>query len=321
MGTFLATDKMDPALIERIARSIGGARSARGKRKAVRLRTFLRLAIVVAVTAIASTALLARRRYQQEVARARAELLRTVQANTALITPDERSFMGRVEPWLLGLVAPYEGDIVADELRPAKALDATLARTSVYVRGPLSAFGSPAAMADTASASTRDALLLCLLDPPASRAEKVVLAKVRAVYAGGGNTSEHARRLHDAEDGLRRLLAPWQARVESARELRDLDRLQAEFAKVPIAETRRAAQAEILIAAMDESDESGPADLDGERAHHVRVAVVDLPAGKVLLRTRKRVDPNWLAASTRSTLASAVDGCALAFDVRAGVGR
>ena len=323
MGTVLATHKMDPALIARIERSLGaGARTARGQRTTARLRkSLLRFVIGVAVMATASTALLARRRYQQEVTRARAELLHTVQANTALITADERSFMSRVDSWLLGLAASYDGDLVVDELRHGKACDATLARSSVYVRGPLSAFGSRAAIADTASASTRDAFLLCLLDPPVSRVEKVVLAKVRAAYAGGANASEHARRLHDAEGGLRQLLAPWQERAESARELRDIDRLKADLAKVPVAATKRAAQAELLIAAMDEADEPGPADLDGERAHQVRVAVIDLRANRVLLRVRKRVDPNWLAASTRSTYASAVDGCALALDVRAGVGR
>jgi hypothetical protein len=39
----------------------------------------------------------------------------------------------------------------------------------------------------------------------------------------------------------------------------------------------------------------------------------------MLLRTRKRVDPNWLAATTRSNFASAVDGCALALDIRSAV--
>jgi hypothetical protein len=41
----------------------------------------------------------------------------------------------------------------------------------------------------------------------------------------------------------------------------------------------------------------------------------------VLVRARKRVDPSWLAATTRSSFASAIDGCALAVDVRALVAR
>jgi len=323
VGTFLATHKMDLALVARIERSVGAAaRSARGKRVSARLRTsLLRLTIAVGVTALLGAAFIARRRYQQEVSRAKATLLDSVRAQNAALTAEERNFMTRVEPWLSRLAASYEGDVVADELRPTKALDAVLARASVYVRGPVSAFANPAAMAEVASASTRDSLLLCLLDPPASRAEKVVLAKVRAAYAGGANASEHARRLHDAGSGLRQLLVPWDERVHNAIEIRDLDRVKAEIAKVPVAETKRAVQAELLIAAMDEPDEPGPADLDGERAHQVRVSVIDLGAKKILLRARKRVDPNWLAATTRSTFASAVDGCALALDVRAAVDR
>jgi len=323
VGTFLATRKMDPALVRRIERSVGaGALPARAKRVTAHLRTsLLRFSIAIGVTALASTAFLSRRRYQHEVSRARAALLDAVHANSALVTAEERSFMTRVEPWLRGLAASYEGDVIADELRPLKALDAALARSSVYVRGPVSAFGRSTTIAEAASASTRDSFLLCLLDPPASRGEKVVLSKVRAVYKGGANTSEHARRLHEAAAGLRQILSPWEERVESARELRELDHLQGELAKIPVAETKRAAQAELLIAAMDEPDEAGPADLDGERAHQVRVAVIDLRGSQVLVRVRQRVDPSWLATTTRSNFASVIDGCALALDVRALVAR
>jgi hypothetical protein len=142
---------------------------------------------------------------------------------------------------------------------------------------------------------------------------------VRAAYGGGVNVAEHVRRLHDAEWGLRQILTPWEERICNAPELRDLQHLKAELAEVPIQETKRALRAELLIAALDEPDEAGPADLDGERPHQVRVALIDLRAGKIVLRTRQRVDPNWLAAATRSNFASAVDGCALALDIRSGI--
>jgi hypothetical protein len=312
---------MDPALIARIERAVGSRpRPARAKRSSTRLRaSLLRLTVAVAVTALATAAVLARRRYREGMASTRASLLETVHAQGAVLSPDERTFLSRVEFWVTGLAAPYEGDIVTDELRVPKGFDALLARPSLYVRGPVSAFANSNAVADTASASTRDSLLLCMLDPPASRAEKIVLSKVRTAYSGGANVAGHVRRLHDAESGLKQMLAPWEERVRSAPEQRDLDHLKADLARVPVEETKRAVQAELLIAAMDEPDEAGPADLDGERPHQVRVAVVDLQAAKIVLRMRKRVDPNWLAATTRSNFASAVDGCALALDIRAGV--
>jgi hypothetical protein len=312
---------MDPALIARIERSVGSRpRAARATpSKTRRYTSLLRLAIAVAVTALATTAVLARRRYHQEMARARASLLDTVHAQEAALSPEERTFMSRVEPWITGLAGPYDGDIVADELRVLKGLDSVLARPSLYVRGPVAAFGNSNAIADTASASTRDSLVLCMIDPPASRAEKAVLSKVRAAYGGGANVAEHVHRLHDAESGLKQILAPWEERIRNAPELRDIDHVKTDLAKVPVFETKRALRAVLLIAAMDEPDEAGPADLDGERPHQVRVALIDLRVGKMLLRTRKRVDPNWLAATTRSNFASAVDGCALALDIRSAV--
>jgi hypothetical protein len=312
---------MDPALVARIERSVGSRpRAARAKPSAARLRTsLLRLTIAVAVTALATTAILARRRYHQEMARTRTSLLDTVHAQRAALTPEERTFMSRVEPWITGLTGAYEGDIVADELRLPKGFDAVLARPSVYVRGPVAAFGNSNAIADTASASTRDSIVLCLIDPPASHVEKVVLSKVRAAYGGGANVAEHVHRLHDAESGLKQILAPWEERIRNASELRDIDHVKFDLGKVPVEETKRALRAELLIAALDEPDEAGPADLDGERPHQVRVALIDLRAGKIVLRTRQRVDPNWLAAATRSNFASAVDGCALALDIRSGI--
>jgi hypothetical protein len=319
VSTFLATSKMEPALIERIERSVAGRGRTRKKREPRRIKaTLLRLAIAVAITAVATSVLLARYRYRQEVARSRARLRETVAAQSAALSADDRGFMTRVEPWLRGLGAAYEGDVTSPEVHSSKDLDAILARPSVYVRGPVSAFASSAAIADTAAASTRDALLLCLLDPPASRTEKTVVAKVRAVYASGA-FSEHARRLHEAADGVRRILSPWEERLQTAHELRDLERIQIDLSKVHVEETKRAVRAELLIAAMDEPGPPGPADLDGEKAHDVRLAIVDLRAGRVVLRARRHVDPDWLTASTRSTFAAATDGCALAFDIRSAV--
>ncbi|MET0595039.1 MAG: hypothetical protein ABW133_20235 [Polyangiaceae bacterium] len=317
MATFLATSKMDPALIARIERSVGGTpRAERKQRVTARTKaTVLRLVIAAAIVGIAGSVLLARRRYQQAVARGRAELLEKVRAQSAALSPEDRAFMSRVEPWLHGLAAGYEGDVTSDEIRTAKGFETTLARPSVYVRGATSAFANTTAIADTAAASTRDSFVFCLVDPPASRTEKAVLAKVRLAYAGGTSV-EHVRRLHDAVDGLHRILLPWEARLDAAREIRDLDRITNELSYVHAIDAKRAVQADLLIAAMDEPGAPGPADLDGEKARDVRVLIVDIRAGKVLLRARKNVDPGWLTASTRATHAAGADGCALAHDIR-----
>ena len=67
---------------------------------------------------------------------------------------------------------------------------------------------------------------------------------------------------------------------------------------------------------MDEPGEpGGPTELDGERAHAVRIGIVALGPAKVLLRMRKRVDPSWISTAKRPEYASGLDGCKLALDV------
>jgi hypothetical protein len=48
----------------------------------------------------------------------------------------------------------------------------------------------------------------------------------------------------------------------------------------------------------------------------VRIAIVDVSAGKVLLWLRRRVDPGWISVAKRADYASGLDACALALDVR-----
>jgi hypothetical protein len=72
---------------------------------------------------------------------------------------------------------------------------------------------------------------------------------------------------------------------------------------------------------MDEAgDPNVPAELDGERPHDVRVALVETKTGRALLRMHAHVDPSVWNAGTRPEYASGLDACALAFDARALLG-
>jgi hypothetical protein len=66
------------------------------------------------------------------------------------------------------------------------------------------------------------------------------------------------------------------------------------------------------------ADGTGPADLDGERAHFVRVGLFDLTKSSVLLRARRRVDPGAWSNAARAEYSSGLDACALAFDLHEG---
>ena len=96
------------------------------------------------------------------------------------------------------------------------------------------------------------------------------------------------RRLWDAEAGLPLLSPQWAARVEAAPP-GDLAKLRKEFDRAPIDRAKLAARAGYLLVAMDEPpDGGGPTKLDGERAHWVRVGLVDLSSETILLSMRKR---------------------------------
>ena len=194
----------------------------------------------------------------------------------------------------------------------------------LYVRGPAASFTDPAKIAPAAALSAKDGLVLCLLSPPESRTESTITARARRAY-GRLLTVEDAtpnvRRFHELEVGLPFLAPSFEARVVGASGAAELVSLERAFDKAPIAEAKRAVRSEVLLAAFDEpGDPHGPTEIDGERAHDVRVVLVDIASGATLFRVRRHVDPGRVAStSARIQYASGIDSCALAFDVRVAV--
>lgn len=326
MATFLTTSRMDPALAARIEASVSGRTRKPGEpRLSPRLVALVRVVLVLVVAFAGYAVVGARRRDRQEIERTRAGLLGAVRAQAASLTPEDRGSVVRAESWLMRFTGAYEGDLVADELAASRALKATLARPAIYVRGQLGSFVNPAQIKEAAALSTKDALLLCLMDPPDSKAEKVLLGTVRIAYSGGVAMEEHTanvRRLEDAVAGLPLLAPQWSERVRATDDPAELARLRRELDRASIDRAKQAARAGLLVLAMDEpSDGGGPTELDGERAHAVRIGVVDLAASRILLRMRKLVDPSWISLAKKSEYASGLDSCGLAFDVHEAVGR
>jgi len=143
-----------------------------------------------------------------------------------------------------------------------------------------------------------------------------MLARVLASGADDGNTA-HVQRLDDGEVTLPILLSAWSQAVASASDAATLAARRRQLEKAPVERGVLALKSEVLLVAMDEPGTGkGPTELDGERAHDVRVGVVDLAAARVLLRVRRHVDPTWVSEARRPVYASALDGCALALDVR-----
>lgn len=325
MATFLTTSKMHPELAARIEASVRGQKHTPGAQRRLppRVVSIARAALVLVVALGVYTVVTGRRHDRAEVERTRASLLDAVGAQSAWLSAEDKGAVTRAESWLMRSSGEYEGDLVTADLSAPGALAAALARPAIYVRGPLGAFRSPTLIANAASTSAKDSLLLCLVEPPAARGEKVLLEKVLIAYGGGpaleGRTS-NVRRLHEAIVGLPLLLPPWSDRVRSAPDAAELARLKRELERAPVVRAKQAVRAELLIAAFDEpSDGGGPTELDGERAHAVRVMVVELASEKVLLRARKLVDPTWISLAKKSTHATGIDSCGLAFDVHEGL--
>jgi hypothetical protein len=278
-----------------------------------------RLGGAAALVALVVFALAARRQAARDLERERSALLEAIAAEAAGLAPSDRDAVARDEAIAARYAGAYEGDLVAPELRVAGALDAMLAEPMVYVRAPISAFADAATTTAALSESSKDALLLCLVDPPASRAEKTLLPVVRTSYGGGAleQQTPHARPLYEAMVGLPFLLPPWTARVRAAEEHEVLVALRRELDKAPLDRAKRAASAKRMLLAIDEpGDGPGPTELDGERAHWVRVILTDVDPARPLLRIRRRVDPSGLTPGPRDKYARGLDACALALDVR-----
>ena len=321
MPTFLTNSKMDPALAARIEASVRGRRRKPGERKiAPRVIAIVRIAVVIGIVSVVVSIVSAQRKSRREIETTRATLLEDVRAKSASLTAYDKECLPRAESWLVRFAGAYEADLIADELRAPGALGSILARPSIYVRAPLGALQSASTIAEASAVSAKDPFASCIVEPPRSRAEKVLLQNVRVSYAGGAPLEESTRnvhRLYDAEAGLPFLLPPWSDRVRATGDPFELARLRNELEKAPIERAKETAKATLLLLAIDEpGEEGGPTELDGERAHAVRVGLVDLAASKVLVRLRKRVDPKWISPAMRPTHASGLDGCALALDVR-----
>lgn len=320
MASFLTNAKMHPALAARVEASARGRRSTPGDASsAASVRALIRLVVVVVVASVGAWVFVTWRRESARIEGERALIIDIARGHDALLTDTDRGAFDRDATWLAKLAGPYEGDLVASELAAPGVFDAMLARPAVYVHGPVDSFGTPPSVADAAVESVKDSFLLCLVDPPQARSEKVVLDKVRVAYGVDGaleQATPDVMRLADARAALRVLSPEWRAKVGGA-DSSQLGKLHAELDRAPIESGKRALKAGLMIAVMDEhGPATGPSELDGERAHLVRVAIVDVVVGRTLLRLRRRVDPADWSERSRTTYARGLDECGLAFDVR-----
>lgn len=324
MPTLLVTNKMSPELARRVQASVSGRKRPGGhKSRSPSAVALIRLVTLALVGGAIVGWISLRQRAQDELARLREDVLATVSKASHKLSVEDRRALPRIERALSRAAGVYEGDWVEPALASGTALAALLEKPLVYVRGAVDGFGTPEAIAESARASQKDAFLLCLLDPPPARTEKALLERVSIAYSSRHRVDERTPSgyaLYEVEAGAPFFAPEFGERVSVLKDRRRLEELQRSVARAPLARASEAAKARTLVYVLDEpGDRSKPMELDGERARHVRVGVVDLASDKVLLRLRKYVDPAWISLTRRSQYASGLGACALSVDVRAHV--
>lgn len=318
MPTLLVTKRMSPALAARVQAAVSGHRTGAARRAPLKalLRFFTFVFLVASVASILNF------RHQQALEREsrRGALLQTVATEAAKLSRKDRELPGSIAAAIaLETSAKYAGDTIAEDLRSAASLDEALSHPIIYLRGPLESLAQPARLAELAAGSAKDAFVLCLLAPPDARSEKALRAKASTAAAQGKGmqAAAHVERLAPLLQVRPLLERDWAERVRATEAIPALHKLQNLLEAAPFPAAVRAAKARQLLLVADESlTASGPTELDGERAHAVRVVLTDLNDGEPRLRLRRTVDPSWLSEATRAQFASGADSCALAMDIR-----
>lgn len=324
MPTLLVTNKMSPELARRVQASVSGRKRLAGRKsRSPGAVALMRLVTLLLVAGAVGGFISLRRRAEDELTRLREDVLSSVGKAARTLTLEDRRTLPRIERALSRAAGVYEGDWVEPALSSGTALAELLQKPLVYVRGAVDAFGTPEAIAETARASQKDAFLLCLVDPPSARTEKALLDRVFVAYSSRHRVDERTPNgyaLYEAEAGAPFFAPEFVERVNASKDRRRLEELRRSVESAPLARASEAVKARTLVFVMDEPGDRGkPMELDGERARHVRVGIVDLSNDKVLLRLRKYVDPAWISLKRRAEYASGLDACALSLDVRAHV--
>jgi len=316
MPTLLVQHKMHPALRARIAATLKRSSGGGGRRlmDAPTAIAALRVLAVLSIVSLAVALYVVRKRAQERFEHKRASIVAAIQSQTAVLTDDDRRTLPRVEAWIAQFSQSYDGDVVTDE---ARSFDAMIARETIYLRGPLPDYTDAKNVAPASEQSAKDTFLACLFSPPTARTEDIVLAHLHAVGETMEQRTSNVVLLRDAELGAKFISPAWITRIEQATSLQELALLQHDQAHAPIDAAVKASRARQLLVVLDEVAAGGGfAELEGDRPHTARVAVVELPTERVLLRLRKEVDPTWISSGRKRKYSLSLDGCVLAMDVR-----
>lgn len=304
--TFLTNPKMSPELAARIESSVRGRRIRPGETTlGPAARTVIRFTLAALVIGGVYAFFAAKRSDARQFDQTKQTLLDRLKQASDGVTQAEIDAVKKDEQLLVRLSTQYDGD-------KSEAGEKDFERTMMYVRGPLYEFASTAKLVDIAKATVKDPLLACLIHPPSNKNEKAIVQSVRNPAA-----TPNVVRFADVETGLPFLSPGYAEKVRASSTEGELAVYKTSIDRASLELAKPALRSELLLAVMDEPGPSGGiTEMDGERPHDVRIYLVERATQKVLLRTRKWVDPSVWTPDHRAQFASGMDGCALAYDVR-----
>jgi len=317
MPSFLVNDRMNPELKRRVRLSLkSDLRQRAGGQSARRGHWAVRLMAVLGVISLGTFLTVTYRQSRAELRQEKAQLLVRFEQQRA---PFDAAFRGReqkVEQLLIHAHEPYAGDWLDPQLKRPGALDALLAPSLAYVRGPLRGFLSDAERRQTSKEAGPEALIRCLIDPPSSIKESEILRHLGRIY----EPKRFIDKFYDFE-AARGAFAFVDSGCED--EIRQADRMKhvlslgRELREQKLGVAAQVRQVRLLIAVFDEPKERGvAADFDGEATHYLRISVVDLDTPRVWWRVRRQVDPQWISEKSRLAYSRELDSCRLAYELR-----
>jgi hypothetical protein len=276
-----------------------------------------------------------------ELGRRRKTIAQEIAAERAALSDRPRALVAAMDDVILEATRmPWPGDTHASDLARPEDRAALFGRTMLYVRAALPELARLDAIGGAVRRSEKDTVALCLVKPPASSSPDDVHAAATRYWLGGAlfdDATHDVLPLNNVHKGLRPLSRAFANELAEADDHPSVRRLEEEHEHrkpLTLALARTAADAELLVAVVDElpdgmaQPEVGrsltatrrPAVLPliEDSPHHVRVVVWSAERREVVLKVRARVDAKTSPSSRRPQAIAEMHGCQAALAARGG---
>lgn len=319
MPTLLTTPRMSPELRARIEQSLhSDARSRAGGQSPIQGARLIRVIFALGVVCLSIALFITFKKSRLEFVRAQTDLVQRYERDTEFFNQSYERRLTFIDALLRDVPEKYPGDVLHASLsKSAAPLFERLEAPFVYVRGPLLGFRRQADRRNTWKDGGPGPFIRCFLMPPSDIKESNLLRHLGKVYEPRAFRDRFVN-LDDAFQGQAFVTSDFEARLKSARHMRELSSLGAALDTADLKAARAFEPVTTFVYVLDEPKSQGvPSDFDGEAEHFMRVEIVDLEKSEVLYRVRRRVDPDWISEKSRLSYSRQLDSCRLAHELHA----